>query len=57
MHNLTTPQDRQDNHGRTSGAMDLDAVATVFRRNMATLVTERATRRQTRPRSSHVPAA
>lgn len=57
MHTLTTHHDRRDDRGWTPGAMDLDAVAAVFRRNMAALVNERETRRATRSPSSHVRAA
>ncbi len=56
MRTLTTHQDRRDDRGRTPGAMDLNAVAAVFRRNMAALVGGRETRRQTRT-TSHVRAA
>ena len=57
MSTLTTHQDRRAVRAWTPGAMDLDAVAAVFRRNMASLVNERETRRQTRIPPSHVRAA
>lgn len=57
MHTLTTRQDRQDDRGWMPGAMDLDAVAAVFRRNMAELDTDRENMRQTRTPPSHVRAA
>ncbi len=57
MSTLTTHQDRRADRAWTPGAMDLDAVAAVFRRNMAALVNERETRRQTRIPPSHVRAA
>ena len=57
MRTLTTNQDRRDDRAWTPGAMDLDAVAAVFRRNMAALVNERGTRRQNRNPLSHVRAA
>ena len=57
MRTHTTHQDRRNDRGRTPGAMNLDAVAAVFRRNMATLVNERESRRQTHTPPPHVRAA
>ncbi len=56
MHTLTT-HDRRTDRGRTPGSMDPDAVAAVFRRNMAALVSERETRLQAPTSPSHLQAA